>query len=448
MVQAHGRIAETPGRSVNRGMATLSILETTPQRLWIWGIRSCLCAADQAMNSGGSFLLNVLLARWLTREAFGAFAVSFAAFLFLSGFHNVIFIEPMTVIGPSCYSQRLTDYFSAQLRAHIVLVGALSAVCLLAAGVLALRNPGSPLAAVILAAGASVPFLLLLWLARRMCYVVQNPLIATQASASYSVLLLGGAFGLRQLGWLNPTTAFLWMACISLLVSVFILGRLGVSFALFPAKNSISLRQLLNENGGYGRWLTLTTALSWISVQAQTFLAAGFLGLAGAGVLRAMQLPSLGMTQAIAATTLLILPSMSQDLGRGNVARLRKKAILSTVFLATLAILFVAGLFLFAGPLDRLLFGQKYSSSAWLMPVLGLVPVFTGFSASLSLALRALRKSQFELLAYVLSATSALVSALLLMPRWGLAGAAASIVGSTAVLAMAVSVCFLKWGKG
>jgi O-antigen/teichoic acid export membrane protein len=154
------------------------------------------------------------------------------------------------------------------------------------------------------------------------------------------------------------------------------------------------------------------------------------------------------MTQAIAATTLLILPSMSQDLGRGNVARLRKKAILSTVFLTTLAILFVAGLFLFAGPLDRLLFGQKYSSSAWLMPVLGLVPVFTGFSASLSLALRALRKSQFELLAYALSATSALASALLLMPRWGLAGAAASIVGSTAVLAMAVLVCFLKWGKG
>jgi O-antigen/teichoic acid export membrane protein len=76
------------------------------------------------------------------------------------------------------------------------------------------------------------------------------------------------------------------------------------------------------------------------------------------------------------------------------------------------------------------------------------VPVFTGFSASLSLALRALRKSQFELLAYVLSATSALASALLLMPRWGLAGAAASIVGSTALLAMAVLVCFLKWGKG
>jgi len=411
-------------------------------------MRSALSLLDQGLTSGSSFLLNVLLARWLTKGEYGVFALLFAGFLFLSGFHNVIFVEPMTVIGPSCYSQRLTDYFGAQLRAHVVLVGALSAVSLLAAGVLALRNPGSPLAAVILAAGVSVPFLLLLWLARRMCYVVQNPLIATQASACYSVLLIGGAFGLRHLGWLNPTTAFLWMACISLLVSVFILGRLGVSFALFPAENSISLRQLLNENWGYGRWLTLTTALSWISVQAQTFLAAGFLGLAGAGVLRAMQLPSLGMTQVIGATALLILPSMSQDLGRGNVARLRKKAVLSTVFLTAFGSLVVAGLFLLAVPLEKLLFGGKYTSFAWLIPVLGLAPVFAGFSSSLSLALRALRKSHYELVAYLLSAATALALAFLLMPRWGLPGAAASIVGSTAVLAMAVLVCFLKWGKG
>jgi O-antigen/teichoic acid export membrane protein len=419
----------------------------TPAKLRVWGWRSAMSLADQGLTSGASFGVNLLLARWMAPEVFGAFAVAYAGFLFVSGFHNVILVEPMTVNGPSAYSQRLPEYFGAQLRAHVILVGLLSALCLLAAGLLALLGPDGILPGVILAAGLSVPFLLLLWLVRRMCYVVQKPLIALQGSGAYALLLLGGTFGLRRLGWLNSTTAFLWMACCSLLASVFILRRLGVPFGLVSSKGHISLKQLLSENWVYGRWLTLTTALSWISVQVQTLLAAGFLGLVGAGILRAVQLPSLAMTQIAAATTLIVLPSMSQELGRGNYDRLRKKAVLSTAFLTALGTLFVVGLFLFAAPLEKLLYGGKYASYARLIAVLGLVPLFTGFSSCLSLALRILLKSHFELLAYLLSAVTALVLALLLMPRWGLQGAAASIVGSTAVLAIAVLACFLKWGN-
>lgn len=441
----------TPPEVDNRQAATgesAAGFVLTPARLRVWGMRSALSLVDQGLTSGSSFLLNVLLARWLPQEAYGAFAVSFAGFLFLSGFHNVIFVEPMTVIGPSSYSRRLTDYFSAQLRAHMILVGTLAGLGLLGGGVLAIVVSRSPLGAVILAASLSVPLLLSFWMTRRMCYVVQDPAIAMQASALYFALLFAGTFGLRQLSSLTPSTAFLLMASSSVLASVFILRRLRVSFDFFSRGRSPAFRQILTENWSYGRWLTLTNALSWMSLQAQTFLAAALLGLAAAGTLRAMQLPSLAMTQVIVAATLLVLPSMSQELGRGNVDRLRKKAILSTAFLTALGTLFVAGLFLFAAPLEGLLFGQKYSTSAWLIPVLGLAPVFMGFSSSLSLALRALGKSRFELLAYVLSATTALVSAWVFMPRWGLPGAAASIAGSTAVLAMAVLVCFLKWGKG
>jgi O-antigen/teichoic acid export membrane protein len=419
----------------------------TPAKLRVWGWRSALSLIDQGLTSGAGLAVNLLLARWMDPEVFGAFAVAFTGFLFVSGFHYVVLIEPMSVNGPSSYSQRLPEYFGAQLKAHVILTGLLSALCLLAAGLLALWGPHGILPFVILTAGLSVPFLLLLSLSRRMCYVLQNPLIALQASASYGLLLIGGTFGLRHLGWLNSNTAFLSMACCSLFASAFILRRLGMSFGLVSSKGPISLKQLLNENWGYGRWLTVTTALSWISVQMQTFLAAGFLGLAGAGILRAMQLPSLAMMQVIAATTLLVLPSMSQELGRGNLDRLRKKAVLSSIFLAALGTMFVVALYLFATPLEKLLFGGKYAAYARLIAVLGLVPLFTGFSSGLSLALRILRKSHFELLAYLLSAITALALALLLMPRWGLQGAAASIVGSTAVLAIAVLACFLKWGN-
>lgn len=427
-------------------MATLSISEITPQRLKVWGTRSIFCLSDQALTSGSSFVLNVILARWLTREAYGVFALCFAALLFLSGFHNVLLIEPMTVIGPSSYPQRFAEYFSAQLRLHIVLTGLLSGAILVFGGVLIVRNLHGSLAGVVSAAGISLPFILLLLLARRMCYTLQNPLLATQASVPYFILVLGGAFGLHQIGCLNGATAFLWIACVSLIASLYILSRVGVSPGSISERASIPIGLTLKENWGYGRWLTLTTALSWVTVQVQAFLAAGFLGLGAAGTLRAMQLPSLAMTQVITAIMFIVLPSLSTDLGNGNLIRLRKKAAIAAGFLVTLAALFDFFLYLFSRSLERWMFGGKYAAFAWLIPTLGLVPVFTALSGSFSLTLRVFRKSQFELLAYLLSSATALGLSFALIPRWGLTGAAAGIICSVAVLAVAVIVSYIRWG--
>jgi O-antigen/teichoic acid export membrane protein len=438
---------ESPTDAQPLATSATSVFSFAPGRLRAWGLKSALSLVDQGLTSAAGFGVNLLLARWLAPDLYGAFAVAFAAFLFISGFHNVLLLEPLSVMGPSRHAGRLPEYFRAQMAVHGILVGVLSLIALVMGLILWRLAPGSPLVGSVLGSAFVLSLLLLLWLARRMCYVMQSPGIAVAGSAIYFVLVIAGLFALRFAGKVSPLGAFLLMGASSLFVTWILLHRLGVKSTGTLLQVSISWRAVLRENWAYGRWLTLTTALSWTLIQAQTFLAAGFLGLSAAGTLRAMQLPSLAMTQVIAATTLLVLPSMSQELGRGNIGRLRKKAMLSTMFLTTLGSFFVAGLFLFAAPIEGLLFGQKYSSFAWLIPVLGLVPIFTGFSSSLSLALRALRKSQFELLAYVLSAITALASGYVLMPRWGLPGAAASIVGSTGVLAIGVLICFLKWGK-
>src|ERR1700719_1599604 len=106
----------TPSGTEDRTTLKVFSLEISQDRLWFWGLRSGLSLLDQGLFSGSSFLLNIFLARWLSKEAYGAFAVCFAGMLFLTGFHNVLLIEPMTVIGPSCYPDRLIRYFGAQLR--------------------------------------------------------------------------------------------------------------------------------------------------------------------------------------------------------------------------------------------------------------------------------------------------------------------------------------------
>jgi O-antigen/teichoic acid export membrane protein len=424
-----------------------ALQESELQNLWRLGVHSGLSMIDQGLTSGSSFLLNVLLARWLLKEAYGAFAMAFIGFLFVAGFHNVLVLEPISVMGSSRHLNCLSAYFLMQLKAHAMVTGALSVICLSVAGLLAFQHLAGFAGEAILGAAISLPFLLLLGLTRRMCYVAQCPALAAKAGLLNVSMILCGAGGLHYLGWLNPLSAFLLLGVASFLASAAILSGLGLLEAGEKRMAAPRLQSVLSENWSYGRWLTLTTVLSWLSVQAQAFFVGSDLGLGEAGVMRAMQLPSLAMTQVISAATLLMLPSLSRELGDRNFLRLHKKTVFASMILSALGCLFVVLLGLYSGQTERLLFGGKYASSAWLMPALGLASVFTGFATSYSYALRTLGKARFELLAYLLSAIAAVVTAAVLMPRWGLPGAAASVVFSSGVLMASVFFCYLKWGR-
>src|ERR1700685_1566655 len=81
-----------------------------------WGMKWALSLVDQALTSAGSFGVNVLLARWMSPNQYGAFAVAFAGYLFLTGFYNALLLEPMIVIGPARHAASLRPYFRTQLR--------------------------------------------------------------------------------------------------------------------------------------------------------------------------------------------------------------------------------------------------------------------------------------------------------------------------------------------
>lgn len=413
--------------------------------LGVWGKRSALSLLDQGLTAGAGFGINILLARWMPLLAYGAFTVAYTGYLFVSGFHNVLLLEPVTVMGPSRHSQSLPAYFRAQLSVHALLVGALSLLVCSIGFFLPRLLPSSPLASPIIGGGLALPFLLLLWLARRMCYAADRPSLAVLGSGTYAFFVFSGLAVLGRFGRLTSLTAFLLMSIASCIAAGLLLWRLGLANADSHNDLGVPWLAIIRENWSYGRWLTLTTLLSWLSFQVQVLFAASLLGLTAAGVLRAMQLPALAMSQVIAATMLIVLPSISRELGRGDFHRLHYKVVFASGFLAVVGCLFVLSLTLFSRQAERLFYAGRYANFAWLIPVLSLAPVFTGSASSFSYALRALGKSRYELLAYVLSALTALATSALLMPRWGVAGGAASVVSSTAVLAAVVYFSYCRW---
>ncbi len=168
----------------------LAGVELTRERVRFWGIRSGLSVLDQGLASGAGFLLNLFLARWLTSDGYGAFAVGFATLLFLSGYHNVLLLEPMTVLGPARYSAELTGYFWGQLKVHSILVVPLSVAILLVAAGMAVFGAQHALVTDTAGSAVALPFVLLFWLVRRMCYVVQRPSIAVWAGVVYVALMV------------------------------------------------------------------------------------------------------------------------------------------------------------------------------------------------------------------------------------------------------------------
>jgi O-antigen/teichoic acid export membrane protein len=279
-----------------------------------------------------------------------------------------------------------------------------------------------------------------------MCYVVQQPAAAALGSGFYLSFVAAGLFVLGHYGWLGSFTAFLLMGSGSFFAACLLLRRLRLWKHEPATELGVSWRAALQENWSYGRWLVGGTVLSSISGQTQMFLVAGMLGLGAAGILRAMQLPSLVMMQVVMSTGPLFLPAFSSEFSRGVTKQIQHKALLVSLGLGSAALCFAGLLAAFAGPIEHIFFGGKYGAYAWLMPFLALVPTASGFNQGFSLALRATQRPYFDLIASALAAPIGVISAIVLMRWWGIGGAATSLVLSYSSLAIVTVFCYLRFG--
>src|SRR5690606_41574113 len=105
---------------------------------------------DQGLFALANFGVNVLLARWLTPEGYGAFTVAYFIFLLVGAVYGGLFTEPMLGYGAGPVRERVPSYLRALLTGHGVHVPGAGLPRLLTGAVIRLRG-APPLAA---AAGA------------------------------------------------------------------------------------------------------------------------------------------------------------------------------------------------------------------------------------------------------------------------------------------------------
>lgn len=185
-----------------------------------WGGRGFWAILDQGAFAASNFLLNILLARWLTPQEYGAFAVTFSAFLFLAALHFSLLIEPMLIFGAGRHRTVFRRYLQVLLAGHGAVSIAMAAV-LGGVGLVAWRLDEGALAGSFLALALAGPFILFQWLMRRSCCARLNPRPSALAGVGYLVAVVGGAIVLFRADQLTAVLAIALMGVASLAAGAF-----------------------------------------------------------------------------------------------------------------------------------------------------------------------------------------------------------------------------------
>jgi O-antigen/teichoic acid export membrane protein len=409
---------------------------------WLpWVGKGSLAVVDQGLISGSNFFMGILLARWLAPGAYGAYALAFSIFLFISGFHSSLFLEPMSVFGPGQYKDQLPAYVGKLLRLQFALTIGLALLLALGVAVFAhfARNNALPYA--LCGAALATPWILSFWFCRRSVYLELRPALAVRGAAAYCLLVLLLLFLFEHLGWLSPLTAFLLQALASVVAGALLL------VSIRPQLTSIdpdpSLRMIVSQHWKYGRWVVGTSFVSWLSGNAYYVIVAAVLRMEDVAALKALQNFVQPMTQFIAAMTLLFLPWASAQFVNHSRAAFRKSIRTISLFFVSGAAAYVVCIVLFGHWLMGTLYAGRYLQVEWLLP-LAVLPLLMGAaSQGPGIALSAMQAPSKVFWGYAVSAAITILVGIPLTYYRGLLGAMSAMVISSSAL-LAVVIYFYK----
>lgn len=385
-----------------------------------WMGQGAWAIADQGLFALANVLLNVLLARWLRPDEYGAFAVAYSCFLFIGAFHTALLTEPLLVFGPGKYADQPRSYFGALLRGHWALT-AVGSLLLIIAGLVLRFNGARPLSQALFGLALATPFSLLMWFSRRAAYVRFQPRLATIASGGYLVLFLVGLIGLATLHLVSIFSAMVTLSVSGAITGLWLMRR--IRRALPEREESFTQMPVVTDHWRYGRWASATSVLMWVPLNLFFVVLSVLVNFEATGAFKALSNLVLPLLQANAALGSLLLPAMS--LRARSPEQFKKLLRTSLVLFAAGACIYSLVIGAFGGKLVHLIYGGHYDSQANLLRLLLLIPLLDGSMVLLSNALRSLERPDrvfWAQLAVVLFLLTAGVETTRLSGLWGAAG--------------------------
>lgn len=355
---------------------------------WFGRISSAMF--DQAIFSGGTFLINILLGRWLGIEAASAFAVAYAWLMLALNIYDAVLIEPMAVFGSGKYSKQFRQYLGWVYYAHLIITLLIAIIMGIAAYLSYLYDSYLVFLAMAGAALAS-PFFMLRWLCRQPFYVLSSPHLSAIGGIIFLIITVALMAALNFMGSFNPFNAMLVMG-FAALVSGAVVSFLWLK-PDFRLKNSeLSKSDVLRSHFDYGKWAAPSRILYWLPGNIFYILLPIAVGSAAPAVLYNVGnlfQPLFMLTSAIGSV---LLPNFVRAYERDGLTALHQR-VKAALFLGVGAIA-AASLFMtiFGQWIIHILYDGKYDESASFafIATMAIFPVLNVIQQILDIALRAM----------------------------------------------------------
>lgn len=396
-----------------------------------WLSKAVLAVLDQGLMAGSNFVLSIFLARWLTPEQYGEYALAFAIFLLVSHFYMSFLLEPMAVFGGSTYRSRMQGYLGSLLWLHL---GATVVVWLLLGGIAwgaQLLGLGGDLPKALAAVMLAGPCIQLFWLIRRAFYTDLSPATAVVGAGFYSCIILGGLIPIYRYGLLSSFMAFLLMGFGALLTSALLLIRLKPTLRLKHL--SPNLRETWAQHWDYGRWALATSVLLWIPSNFYYLFLAGYSGVASAGEFKVLINFVLPIENIAAALSLLFQSHVARVHYTQGASQVRKKGWQITMLHIVGASAYWGVLILSSEQVMRLLYGMRYANLRPLIPWLAIASIIRLSTEGPTIGLRAMESPASVFVVCAISSCITVLAGILLTIVFELYGTLWSMIFSNLI---------------
>lgn len=393
---------------------------------WISG----LSVADQLVFSSGNFILNIFLVRFMAPTEYGAFAIAFAFFLLISGFYNVFFYEPLSVIGHTRYGNNVEAYLGAVIHMQIIFSVLSTVLFTVILSVLcALKAVDNIILFSLIGASLAAPAILFLWLLRRICYLDGDAHTALLGSSIYTVFLLMTLVVANHFNLVSPFVAFIIMLSASAMSSIFLWHVLSERIVVKNFLRQITIMQsIFNDHWHYSRWLAGATITYWLGGDFYLVLIGVFMGVAQVGAYGAIGNLMTPFLQMMTGISLFLIPWLARKKVNQGVLYVRRnvpKLILVSVLLAVSYSCFIL---MNGKSLVHVLYRNSYFDNyIWLLPFLAIIATLTAVKQSLGMVVRVTEQPEALFWATLLSSLFALSAGILLICKWKFYGVVTGI---------------------
>lgn len=413
------------------------------RKLLPWAHKGGLTILDQGLISGSNFLISVLLARWLTAEQYGAYAIAFGFFVLLQLVYQSLVLEPMSVFGGSTYRNNLRGYFASLLWIHVILSLAIFLVFGATAGVSRLLGQTAGMPGALAGVTIASPCVLFFWMARRSFYLELSPNQAVVGAFVYSSFVLSALWIFYQHRLLSAFTAFVLIAIGSLGTGSFLMLRLRLT--LRPEGPRPPTRTVWRQHWRYGAWALMGCFASWVPANMFYPILGSFGTMAQSGQLKALMNLTLPLEQTKAALSMLLLPYAAGVQDARDAAKARTLSLRMTLLGVGIAIAYWALIIPFDRPLFHLLYSGRYMEVAHHIPLVAVGSIFWSAAYGPALALRGMKSPALVFAAYIFAAMASLAIGVPATWAFGLTG---GIWGNNiADIASFAAVSFLLYRK-